>query len=65
MKVREGALVKQLRASNKIFHNMKKTITEIEHKDKTWKENRHRIDTTVTLASNKFTNEMFVESKVF
>ena len=41
MKVKEGPLVNQVRASSKTVHNMKKTIIEIEHKSKTWEENMH------------------------
>ena len=57
MKVREGALVKHVRASNKTIHKMKKTIKEEEKKAKTWEENKKWLDETVTLACNNFTNE--------
>ena len=57
MKVIEGALVNQVKASNKNIHKMKKTIKETEQKAKTWEENKHQINATVTLACNTLTDE--------
>ena len=70
MKVREDALVNQVRASNKTIHKMKKTVKEAEQKAKTWEENKNRLNKVVTLAWNSFidegiTHDMFAESKVF
>ena len=70
MKVREGASINYVRVSNKFVHKMKKTIKEIEHKAKTWEENKHWLDATVTLTCNNFTDEgitpeLFVEANVF
>ena len=64
MKVIEGALVNQVKASNKNIHKMKKTIKETEQKAKTWEEKRNRLDTAIILACNNFidagiTHEMY------
>ena len=69
MKVREGALIKQVHTSNKTVSNMKKTIKETEEKAKTWEEEIYRLDNVVTLAFSNFvdegiTNEMFAEATI-
>ena len=69
MKVREGALIKQEKVSNKVVSKMKKTIKEAKQKAKTWEEDRHKLDNVVALACINFadegiTKEMFAEAKV-
>ena len=43
MKVREGKLVKKVRASNNTINKMKKIVKETERKSKTWEEDMHRL----------------------
>ena len=50
MKVREGSLIKQSKVANKSVNKMKKVVQEAKQKEKTWEENRHRIDNVVALA---------------
>ena len=69
MKVKEGALIKQVIESNKTINKMKKTIKETQNKAKSWEEVRLWLDMTITLACKNFvdtciTNEMFAEAKV-
>ena len=49
---------------------MKKTVKDTKHKAKTWEQNRHRLDTAVTLTCNSFIDEgimrgMLAEAKGF
>ena len=56
MKVREGASIKQEKATNKTISKMKKTIKQVEQKAKTWEENRNKLDNVVALACTNFTD---------
>ena len=57
IKVREGTLVKQEKATNKSVKKMKLKVQEGEQKMKTWEENCHRIDKTIALTCTKFVEE--------
>ena len=57
MKNRECALVNKVNSSHKYVNKMKNIVQEIEHKSKTWEDDKYRIDTAVTLACSIFTDE--------
>ena len=61
IKVREGALVKKVKAANKSVKNMKIVVQDFEQKMKTWEENCHSLDKVVALACTNFAEEGITE----
>ena len=57
IKVRECAMAKQAKSTNKNIQKMKLVIQETERKTKAWEENCQKIDKEVTLACKKFAED--------